>query len=144
MRSQILEKETGIFKRNRGKAQRTCCWRVLACLLKLKSDDVYHIGGDIPDRNHGVTDTSLIRGFENGHSFIVGEFIHQEDGSRWIMIVNKDLQNSTFLRPKFADNVDVNSIELLSHATGKLTEWPKIWYSLSPGQAALIKIKTKD
>lgn len=113
-------------------------------LLKLKSDDVYHIGGDIPDRNHGVTDTSLIKGFENGHSFIVGEFTHQEDGSRWIMIVNKDLQNSTFLRPKFADNVDVNSIELLSHATGKLTEWPKIWYSLSPGQAALIKVNMKD
>lgn len=112
-------------------------------LLKLRSDDVYHVGGDIPDRNHGVTDTSLIQGFEAGHSFIVGEFTHTEDGSKWIMVVNKDLKGSTFLRPTFSESVDPDAIQLLSHATGELIEWPGIWYSLAPGQGALLKVALK-
>lgn len=113
-------------------------------LLKLRSDDVYHVGGDIPERNHSITDTSLIQGFDAGYAFIVGEFTHIEDASRWIMIVNKNLKESTFIRPKFAESVDTNTIQILSHATGKLIEWPGIWYSLAPGQGVLLKVRVKN
>lgn len=112
-------------------------------LLKLKSDDVYHVGGDIPERNHSITDTSLIQGFDAGHSFIVGEFTHIEDDSKWLMIVNKYLKESTFVRPKFSESVDTENIQILSPATGELIDWPGIWYSLAPGQGVLLKVALK-
>ncbi len=119
--------------------------RVMApVLLNLKSTDVYHIGGDsIPQRNHSITDTSLIQGMESGYAFIVGEFTHIKDGSRWIMIVNKDLKASTFVRPKFSKRIDPSSIKILSQATGKLIGWPGIWFSLEPGQGVLMKVDVK-
>lgn len=113
-------------------------------LLKLKSKDVYHIGGDsIPQRNHGVTETSLIQGMEAGVAFIVGEFTHVEDDSEWLMIVNKNLYGSTFVRPTFADKVDLSSIKILSQVTGEFVDWPGIWFSLEPGQGVLMRLELK-
>ncbi|MBN8853139.1 MAG: hypothetical protein BGO55_13605 [Sphingobacteriales bacterium 50-39] len=113
-------------------------------LLKLKSTDVYHIGGDsIPQRNHGITDSSLIQGMESGVAFIVGEFTHVENGGGWIMIVNKDLKASTFVRPKFSKKINTASIKILSQVTGKLVDWPGIWFSLEPGQGVLLKVDVK-
>lgn len=110
-------------------------------LVNLKSTDVYHILGDsIPPRNHGITPSSLIQGMENGAAFIVGEFVHKKDGSVWMLIVNKDLKASTFLRPKFAPGVNPSSIKIFSQVTGELIDWPGIWYSLEPGQGVLLKI----
>jgi hypothetical protein len=58
-------------------------------LLKLRSDDVYHVG-EIPQRNHGINEKSLVKGLEAGTAFIIGDLTH-EDGSRWVIIVNKNL-----------------------------------------------------
>lgn len=111
-------------------------------LLNLKSTDVYHIGGDsIPQRNHSITDSSLIQGMEAGTAFIIGEFTHTKDNSKWIMIVNKDLKASTFVRPKFSSKINPASIKILSHVTGRLIDWPGIWYSLEPGQGVLLKVE---
>lgn len=113
-------------------------------LLRLKSEDVYHIDGDsIPQRNHGIRETSLIQGMEAGVSFIIGEFTHIEDHSTWLMIVNKNLKGSTFLRPRFADNVDTSTIKILSQVTGEFIDWPGIWYSLDPGQGVLLRVELK-
>lgn len=114
-------------------------------LLKLKSKDVYHIGGDsIPQRNHGVTESSLIQGMQAGVAFIVGEFTHSEDNSEWLMIVNKDLKGSTFIRPTFSDRVDPSSIKILSQVTGEFIDWPGIWFSLEPGQGVLLRVETRE
>jgi hypothetical protein len=114
-------------------------------LLKLKSTDVYHIGGDsIPQGNHGITDSSLIKGMDTGVAFIVGEFTHIEDNSTWIMIVNKNLKGSTFVRPQFAENVNTSSIKILSQTTGEFVDWPGPWFSLSPGQGILLRVELKQ
>lgn len=106
-------------------------------LLKLRSDDVYHVG-EIPERNHGITDTSLVTGLDAGTAFIIGDFTHEDDGSRWVMIVNKNLKESTFCRPKFRSKP--TSVRYLSPVTGELKKFPAPWYALAPGQAVLLKL----
>jgi hypothetical protein len=109
-------------------------------LLQLHSDDVYHIG-EAPERNHGITSDSLILGNDSGSGFIIGEFTH-DDGSRWLMMVNKDLKNSAFCRPKF--NEAVKGVEYISPITGELRKLPSPWYALSPGQGVLLKLKLEN
>jgi hypothetical protein len=106
-------------------------------LLKLRSDDVYHVG-EVPERNHGIKETSLISGLEAGERFIIGEFTH-EDGSTWVMIVNKHLKHSAFCRPKFRN--PVKAVKYLSPVTGKIAPFPNPWYALAPGQGVLLKLE---
>lgn len=106
-------------------------------LLKLTSDDVSHVG-EVPERNHGLTDQSLIAGLESGTQFIIGDFTH-EDGSRWVMVVNKDLKQSAFCRPKFRQSA--KDVQYLSPVTGKLDQFPNPWYALAPGQGVLLKVE---
>jgi hypothetical protein len=106
-------------------------------LLRLRSDDVYHIG-EVPERNHGVTDTSLVTGLEAGTAFVIGDFTHDDDGSRWVMIVNKNLKESAFCRPKF--RTTPTSVRYVSPVTGELKTFPSPWYALAPGQAVLLRL----
>ncbi len=106
-------------------------------LLKLRSDEVYHVG-EVPERNHGINDKSLITGLESGTQFIIGDFTH-EDGSRWVMVVNKDLKQSAFCRPKFRK--PVKSLKYLSPVTGRIELFPNPWYALAPGQGVLLKLE---
>lgn len=107
-------------------------------LLKLRSDDVYHVG-EVPERNHEITSSSLVKGLTAGKGLIIGDFTHIEDGSRWVMIVNKDLKESTFCRPEF--QVPVKSVQYVSPITGKLEKFPAPWYALAPGQGVLLKLE---
>ena len=105
-------------------------------LLKLRSDDVYHVG-EIPERNHGITDSSLVTKLEAGTAFIIGDFTH-DDGSRWVMIVNKSLKESAFCRPVFRNKPTL--VRYLSPVTGELKAFPAPWYALAPGQGVLLKL----
>jgi hypothetical protein len=106
-------------------------------LLRLRSDDVYHVG-EIPERNHGVSDSSIVTGLEAGTAFVIGDFTHEDDGSRWVMIVNKNLKESAFCRPKL--RTKPKSVRYLSPVTGELKTFPTPWYALAPGQAVLLKL----
>ena len=106
-------------------------------LLKLRSDDVYHVG-EIPERNHGIRDKSMLTGLDSGVAFIIGEFTHADDGSRWIMIVNKNLSESAFCRPKF--RAQPTAVRYVSPVTGELKPFPAPWYALAPGQGVLLKL----
>jgi hypothetical protein len=103
-------------------------------LLKLKSDVVYHVG-DVPEQNRGVGDDTLVKGLKSGIDFAIGDFTH-EDGSRWVMIVNKSLTHSTTLVPEFRS--PVAKIEYLSPISGKIKEISP-YYCLPPGQGVLLK-----
>jgi hypothetical protein len=105
-------------------------------LLKLHSDDVYHVG-EVPKENHGIDDKSLVKGLDSGTQFIIGDFTHQ-DGSRWVMIVNENLHESAFCRPKFRG--DVKNVQYVSPVTGELRPFPAPWYALAPGQGVLLKL----
>ncbi|HEX5552126.1 MAG TPA: hypothetical protein VFX43_02675 [Chitinophagaceae bacterium] len=107
-----------------------------AVLLNLHSDDVYHIG-NVPKGNHGPNDTTLVKSISGGGEFVVGDFTH-EDGTRYVMIVNKSLTHSYQCNPQF--KVKPKSIQYVSPWTGKLETFTAPWYYLAPGQGVLIHL----
>ena len=105
-------------------------------LLKLHSDHVYHTGV-VPESNVGPTASTLVKDVPGGE-FIVGDFTH-EDGSRYVMVVNKSLTQSFPCNPVF--NNPPKKMNLLSSWKGVLEKYPTPWYWLAPGQGVLIKLE---
>lgn len=105
-------------------------------LLKLKSDAVYHFG-DVPARNVAPSDTSLVKGFKLGDGFVVGDFTH-EDGSRWVMVVNKVSNRSIMCLPEYRPAV--KSVQYVDPVTGKLRTFEP-YYAIAPGQGVLLKLE---
>lgn len=103
-------------------------------LLKLHSDDVYHIG-EIPPRNHGPTDKTLVKKLAG--DFVVGDFTHA-DGSRWVMIVNKNLESSKPCNPEY--NFSTKRQNYIYSVSGELKPFPKPYFWLAPGQGVLIQL----
>ena len=105
-------------------------------LLKLRSDGVYHFDPK-PAGTHGPADTSLLTGV-NGADFMAGDFTHEVDGSRWVMVVNRDLTNPRPCHPQY--RAAPKRVQLLSAYTGQLTpfEGEQVW--LAPGQGCLLKL----
>ena len=85
-------------------------------LLKLETDDVYHIG-DVPAHCKGSPTNSLVSSVSGG-SFLVGDFTH-EDGSRYVLIVNKDLAKSHPCSPQFRK--PPRRVQHISPYSGSLT-----------------------
>ncbi len=102
-------------------------------LLKLRSDRVYHFG-EIPEGCVGPDENSLVKAARG--PMLVGEFTH-EDGSCYVMIVNKNLTASITPTPEF--RMPVAKLEFVSPYHGALGEFTgeQIW--LSPGAGVLLK-----
>jgi hypothetical protein len=103
-------------------------------LLQLTSDDVYHIG-QAPAGCKGPPTNSLISAVA-GDNFVVGEFTHR-DGSRYVMVVNKDLAKSRPCSPQFRKSP--RRLQHVSAYTGALTPFEGEYIWLAPGQGVLIK-----
>jgi hypothetical protein len=104
-------------------------------LLKLRSDDVYHFGKP-PPGCHGPTDKSLLSGI-NDNRFLAGDFTHDGDRSRYVMIVNTDVTKSAPCLPQYRS---AKKVEMVSPYSGQLTpyEGEQIW--LAPGAGVLLKL----
>jgi hypothetical protein len=105
-------------------------------LLKLHSDDVYHIGS-VPRHNHGPTEKSLVQDIPDG-DFVAGDFTH-ENGQRYVMLVNKSLKHSAHIIPRFQPNV--KSVKYVSPITGELKPFEARFYWLAPGQGVLLQVE---
>ena len=105
-------------------------------LLQLTSDDVYHFG-EAPGGCHGPAETSLVKGSGNA-DFMCGDFTHK-DGSRYVMMLNKNVVKSRVCAPQF--RVAPKSVQKVSPYTGELIEFSgeQVW--LAPGQGALLKVQ---
>lgn len=103
-------------------------------LLQLKSDRVYHFGS-VPAGCTGPEDGSLVKAI--GGPMLVGDFTHA-DGTRYVMIVNKDFTSSVHCAPQFRDAV--KAVSMVSPYSGQLTpfEGEQVW--LAPGQGVLLKL----
>jgi hypothetical protein len=103
-------------------------------LLKLKSDRVYHFG-EVPPGCTGPGKESLVAGIAG--KMVVGDFTH-EDGTRYVMIVNKDFAGSIVCGPQFRKAP--SKLEQVSPYHGSLVPYEGEYTWLAPGQAALLKL----
>lgn len=106
-------------------------------LLKLRSDDVYHFG-TLPPDTHAPTPTSLVQ--ECGdRDFMVGDFTH-EDGSRYVLVVNRNLGRSQ-LANKLRFFSTPKRIQQVSPWSGGLQGFEGEVQWISPGSGALLKVE---
>lgn len=110
-------------------------------LLKLESNNVYHIGGDIPERNHGPAETSLVKTIPGGE-FVVGDFTHSENGKRYVMIVNRSIITSHQCAPEF--HSPPGEVKYVSPVTGKILPYVGWAYFLAPGQGVLLELNPEE
>jgi hypothetical protein len=105
-------------------------------LLKLKSDDVYHFA-PIPDQCHGPSANSLVKDI-GGKDIMAGDFTH-EDGSRYVMLVNRDVVKSHYCAPIFTQAP--KKVSMISPYTGQWTGFAGENTWLAPGQGVLLKLE---
>lgn len=103
-------------------------------LLELTSDDTYHFGA-IPAGCHGPGTNSLVASISG--EMAVGDFTHT-DGTRYVMVVNKNLAKSIPCDPHFRH--PPKSLKFISPYTGQAGafEGEQIW--LAPGHGVLLKL----
>lgn len=106
-------------------------------LMKLRSDLVYHIGS-VPEGSEGPSPKSLVQSIAG--DFLVGDFTH-EDGSRYVMLVNKDLTKSEIAWPKFRDSYLEGEIVSMFNGQLQPLRYEDRW--LAPGQGLLLKVEKK-
>jgi hypothetical protein len=108
--------------------------KLAPALLKLRSDRVYHFGS-VPPHCAGPGEDSLVTAV--GGEIAAGDFTHA-DGSRYVMLVNRDVLKSIPLGPTFRKAP--KKLELVSPYTGQLTDFSgeQVW--VAPGQGALLKL----
>jgi hypothetical protein len=106
-------------------------------LLRLRSNAVYHFG-EVPPGGRGPSPGNLVVAI-NSHAFMIGDFTHEQDLSRWVMIVNRDLHRSHDCWPTYRGSQ--RGVRMLSPYTGELVpfEGEQIW--LAPGQGALLRVE---
>jgi len=105
-------------------------------LLQLSSDAVYHFG-QIPSGAHGPPPNSLVSS-AGGDSFLAGDFTHR-DGSRYLMIVNKDLAKSRPCSPQFRKAARrVQHVSAYNDGSTPF-EGEDVW--LPPGGGLLLKVE---
>lgn len=105
-------------------------------LLQLTSDDVYHFG-PVPEGAHAPQESSLVTAVGNA-PFLAGDFTHA-DGSRYVLVVNKDFLKShhaaiTFRQPP-------RRVRLVSPYTGQLTDFAGEQQWLAAGQGVLLRLE---
>lgn len=103
-------------------------------LLKLKSDAVYHFGS-VPAGCTGPDEKSLVK--EIGGQMLVGDFTHA-DGTRYVMIVNKDLAGSVYCAPQLREAT--SGLIMISPYSGQETPFQGEHGWLAPGQGVLLKV----
>lgn len=107
--------------------------KLAATLLQLTTDRVYHFG-NVPAGCTGPDEKSLVKAIP-GH-MLVGDFTHA-DGTRYIMIVNKDFNGSIVGSPQFRR--PVSKLQLVSTLDGSLLPYEGEYTWIAPGQGVLIK-----
>lgn len=102
-------------------------------LLKLRSDRVYHFG-DVPTGAQAPPADSLVEAIEG--PMLVGEFTH-EDGSRYLLIVNRSFTASAACRPELRAEAELGQVSAYS---GRLEPFGGEGVWLAPGQGALLRV----
>ena len=103
--------------------------------LKLKSVNVFHTQ-DVPEGCKGM-DSSKYLAEVSGGNFLVGEF-EGPDGTPFVLVVNKDVHNSTGFHIKFKQE---GTMMITNRYTGKTVPFRGENDWLAPGSGVLLSIK---
>jgi hypothetical protein len=103
-------------------------------LLQLTSDEVYHFGA-VPAGCSGPSTNSLVTAADG--QILVGDFTHR-DGTRYVLLVNKDVQKSIPCSPKFRR--PPAKLEWVSPYTGRVGSYDGESTWLAPGAGVLLKV----
>jgi hypothetical protein len=106
-------------------------------VLKLTSDRVYHFG-ELPVGTRGLDEGSLLVADAGNGNFMAGDFTHA-DGSRWVMIVNKDVVKAHPCGPGFRK--PPKRVQVMSPWTGDLMAFEGEQRWLAPGAGVLLKLE---
>ena len=107
-------------------------------LMKLRSTGVYH-WPDVPCGGKRLPGDTLVKGVRSRTgpcNFLIGEFAH-EDGTRYVMLVNLSLSNSTRFEIEVESKYQlyrVSSYSGVAQPIGREDWW------LAPGQGVLLKL----
>lgn len=104
-------------------------------LLQLTWNDAYHFG-TVLEGAHAPNESSLVTAVGNA-PFMVGDYTHA-DGSRYVLIVNKDLCKSHACEITFRKTP--NSVQAVSPYTGQLVTFADEEKWLAAGQGVLLKL----
>jgi hypothetical protein len=106
-------------------------------LLRLHSRRVYHFGG-VPAGGRPAPASGLVKAVHGLHQeFLVGEFQHQ-DGSPYVLLVNKDFHRSTLFEIEFQG--PARNVERVSPYRGELHVLAGENNWLAPGQGLLMRV----
>jgi hypothetical protein len=105
-------------------------------LLQLDSNDVYHFG-DVPAGARAPGTNSLVAASGDA-DFMCGDFTHK-DGSRYVMMVNKNVTKSRVCSPQW--RTAPKSVQKISPYTGQpiAFEGEQVW--TAPGAGMLLKVQ---
>jgi hypothetical protein len=103
-------------------------------LLKLTTDRVYHFG-NVPAGSTGPDEKSIVKAMAG--QMLVGDFTHA-DGTRYVMIVNKDLAASVTGWPQL--RAPASKLQSVSPYDGSLLPFEGEYTWVGPGQGVLLKI----
>jgi hypothetical protein len=95
---------------------------------------VYHFGQETPGVR-GPGDTNLVKSIDG--EFLAGDFTHA-DGSRYVMLVNKDFAKSRPCFPQF--RLAAKRVQMVSPYSGELGDFSGEQQWLAPGQGVLLKL----
>ncbi len=107
-------------------------------LITLKSVGVFH-HPDVPRGCHGLGDSRLIAELSGSGRFVVGEFLGP-DGAPTVLIVNKDLRDSTSFNIRFQRP---GKILQTNSYTGQTGPWVGESNWLAPGQGMLLSLESE-
>ena len=111
-------------------------------LRQLTSQRVYHIG-DLPAMCRPAPDSAWVRAVHaQQQEFVVGEFVHNQDASRWLILVNKRLRHSSHYTLELAE--PGLKLARLSPFNGSLLPLGGEDGWLAPGQGAVLRIDSGD
>ena len=103
-------------------------------LLQLTSDEVYHIG-EVPPSSRAASTNSLVASV-GGDNWLVGDFTHA-DGSRYVMIVNKNLSKARPVSPQFRK--PAKRLVHICAYNGEILPFEGEYVWIAPGQGVLLK-----
>ncbi len=104
--------------------------------ITLKSVNVFH-HPDVPEGCSGIGTSKWLKSIEGAANLLVGEF-EGPKGEPYVMVVNKDLRNSTWLSVQFKQE---GKIMRVSAYTGSTDPWGGEDCWLAAGQGMLLGLK---